>query len=164
VETFFSIGALLCGGLCCLLALAGLFASIWIVARIGTAQPAATGEGRASASPAPQRALSTTPPDPRLGRPREPAAETAILPTPTPDSPSLRTSGDEDDMDTVAAKPTVVPLAAPPGPPRSAETPPPALPQTLGDAATAPDDPKKTPGPRSSGQTIIAFDDDDEDW
>jgi hypothetical protein len=177
VETIVSIVALLCGGLCCLMSLAGVLAAIWILTR-GTTGSTAAGEQRAAVSPSPARALSTTPPDPRisLGRPREPAAETAILPTAAPQSPSLRAAvadleGEEADMETVVASPAgdVAPTAVPPlahrsvEPARSAETPHPPLPESLEDKPP-PGDPKKTPGPRSSGQTIIAFDDDDEDW
>jgi hypothetical protein len=159
VETIVTVATLLCTGLCCLVSAGGLLGAVYIHTRGSDSTSGARGERKASTSTSAQRALSTAPPEPRLGGRREPAAETAILPTPLPTSPSLRAapvdlSDELDDIETVVASP-------PTDPARSTETPVPVLPSTRDDPVAVP---KQTPGPRSSGQTIIAFDDDDEDW
>jgi len=171
-STIVSFVALLCAGMCCLLAAAGIVGTIWFLMR-GSAPATEAAEDSAAYS----AALPTTPPDLRRPR-REPAAETAILPTPPPVGQVRVVSGEDgfrdDEMETVVANPPPTaaretPAALPPPPPRPPINLPnlPPLPSNLGETPAdteggAADAPKKTP--KSSGQTIIAFDDDDEDW
>jgi hypothetical protein len=161
-STLISFVALLCAGLCCLLAAAGIVGTIWFLMR-------GSSTGAAEQDPYSGRALATTPPEVRRPR-REPAAETAILPTPPPAVGSVRVvSGEEDfpddEMETVVANPPASPPQALPPRPPGIEMP--RLPPVLGETPAEPSDaatPEGKKAPKSSGQTIIAFDDDDEDW
>ncbi len=165
-STIISFVALLCAGMCCLLAAAGIVGTIWFLMRGSTTSTESVDEDAAYGA-----ALPTTPPDQRRPR-REPAAETAILPTPPPVGQVRVVSGEDsfpdDEMETAVAKPPVTvprgapPVALPPRPPIHMPQLPPNLGETPAEPEGTPTDPKKTP--KSSGQTIIAFDDDDEDW
>jgi hypothetical protein len=167
-STILYFVALLCAGACCLVASAGIVGTVWFLMRGGGAPAESTDQAYGAALP-------TTPPEQRRPTPRrEPAAETAILPTPPPVGQIRVSEADgsrDDEMETVVANPPAsppkeMPAAAAPPPPRPPIQLPP-LPANLGETPAGPEagaaDPQKKT-PKSSGQTIIAFDDDDEDW
>lgn len=131
---------------CCLLFVVVLAGVVWFMTR----KPATVDEDPL-AGPGPALDMKPEPPPP---------AEEPLKADLGP-GPDLF---DDEEMATVVAPPPPglvgdVPSAPPPPPPKGGPPPAPSL-------SDAPPPPPKKEGPpaRTSGQTIIAFDDDDEDW